>query len=252
MDEQMVLDQLIRMSLEIAKPELDAVILGEGNTSAKISDEAFFVKGSGKYLGRSAADTFVKVDLKGALAMLDGPDLTDDQIKDALFDLRADKTNPLKPSVETTFHGYLLSLPGINFVAHTHPTAVNMITCSVNGKEIVKSRIFPDEIVYCGIEPVWIDYVDPGLTLGRTIRQEVSKFQDKHGCNPKTIMMQNHGLIAIGKTAHECEAITAEAIKTARVLLGAMQFGGIKYFTEEQVNRIYTRPDEAYRQQQFK
>ncbi|MCE5313478.1 MAG: class II aldolase/adducin family protein [Armatimonadota bacterium] len=251
MDERMALEQLIGMSREIARPELDAVILGEGNTSAKISDDEFFVKASGKYLCQSDENTFVKVDLKGALAVLDGPDLTDDQTKDALFNLRIDKSNPLKPSIETTFHAFLLSQPDVNFVAHTHATAINMITCSTKGKEIIRGRICPDEIVYCGIEPIWIDFVEPGVALGRAIREKVITYQDKHGCNPKTIMMQNHGLVALGRTAHECEAITQMAIKTARVLLGAMAFGGIHYLTEENVMRIYNSSGKAYRRQQF-
>jgi len=251
MDEQMVLDQLIRMSLEIARPEMDAVILGEGNTSARIDDDFFYVKGSGKYLCNSTADSFAKVLLKQALAIIDGPDLNDEQIKDALYSVRADQSNPLKPSVETTFHAFLLSLPNVNFVAHSHATAVNMITCSKNGKDIIQGRIFPDEIVFCGVEPIWIDYTDPGLMLARTMREKVLGFVDKHGENPKTIYIQNHGLVAIGRTAHECEAITAMAIKTARVLLGATMFGGVNYFTEDNVSRIYSRPDEAYRRQQF-
>lgn len=251
MDEAMVLDQLIRMSLEIGKPENDYVILGEGNTSAKIDDEHFFVKSSGKYLCQANEDTFVKVKFADALAMIDGPDLTDEQIKDALSAACADPCNKLKPSIETTFHSFLLTLPGINFVAHTHATAVNSILCSNAAKDIVRSRICPDEIIYCGIEPIFIGYQDPGLDLSRTIKREVIKYQDKHGCNPKEIMIVNHGLVAIGKTAHECEAITAMACKTARMLLGAHLFGGIHYLSDANVQRIYTRPDEAYRQQQF-
>lgn len=252
MDEQMVLDQLVRMSLEMGRPENDYVILGEGNTSARIDDDFFFVKGSGKYLGKADADTFVKVKLKDALAILDSGDLTDNEIKDALFAVCADPENKTRPSVETTFHAFLLSLPGVNFVAHTHAAAVNMILCSNNAEDLIRGRIFPDEIVYCGIEPIYVEFTDPGLTLARTIREKVHAYIDKHGCNPKEIMMQNHGLVAIGKTAHECEAITAMACKTARVIQGAYSFGGVRYFSKENVERIYTRPDEHYRMQQFK
>ncbi len=251
MDEQMVLDQLVRMSLEIGKPENDYVILGEGNTSARIDDDFFFVKASGNYLGTADNDTFVKVKMKDALAIMDVGEMTDEEIKDALFAVCADPCNKLKPSVETTFHAFLLSLPGINFIAHTHAAAVNMILCSQNAEAIIKGRIFPDEIVYCGIEPIYIEYTDPGLVLSQTIREKVCEYIDKNGCNPKEILVQNHGLIAVGKTAHECEAITAMAVKTARVLQGAYNFGGIHYFTEENVRRIYTRPDEHYRMQQF-
>ena len=251
MDEQSVLYELVNMSLQLGKPENDYVILGEGNTSARIDDDSFFVKGSGKYLAESEASTFVKVRLKDALDMLDAQDLTDEEIKDALFAACAHPANKMKPSVETTFHAFLLTLPDVNFVGHTHPTAVNSLLCSVNAKQVLKGRIFPDEIVYCGIEPVYIEYVDPGLELGRIIRERAQAFVDEYGCAPKVILVQNHGLIACGRTGHEVEAITAMWCKTCRVLAGASVFGGIRYFSKENVERIYTRPDEHYRRGRF-
>lgn len=252
MDEQTVLNELVAMSLALGKPENDYVILGEGNTSAKVDDDFFFVKASGKYLSRSDKDTFVKVRLKDALEILDAGELTDEEIKDALFAVCADPANKMQPSVETTFHAFLLSLPGINYVGHTHPTSVNSLLCSVNAEKILQGRIFPDEIVYCGIEPIFIRYVDPGLELARIIRDRARDFMQTQGCTPKVILIQNHGLIALGKTAHEVEAITAMWCKTCRVLMGATMFGGIRYFSRENVERIYTRPDEHYRRQQFK
>lgn len=252
MDERTVLSELVSMSARLGKPENDYVILGEGNTSAKINDDFFYVKASGKYLSAADESTFVKVRSKDALAILDAGDLSDEEIKDALFAVCADPANKMKPSVETTFHAFLLSLPDVNFVGHTHPTAVNSLLCSVNAEKILQGRVFPDEIVYCGIQPIYIEYVDPGLELARIIRDRSYRFIEEQGCTPKVILIQNHGLIAIGKSAHEVEAITAMWCKTCRVLAGAHIFGGVNYFTKENVERIYTRPDEHYRKQQFK
>lgn len=252
MDERTVLSELVSMSAGLGRPEHDYVILGEGNTSARIDDDFFFVKASGKYLAVADENTFVKVKSKDARAILDAGDLSDEQIKDALFAVCADPANKMRPSVETTFHAFLLSLPDVNFVGHTHPTAVNSLLCSVNAEKILQSRIFPDEIVYCGIEPIYIEYVDPGMELARTIREHCYSFIEEHGCTPKVILIQNHGLVALGKNSHEVEAITAMWCKTCRVLAGAHTFGGVHYFTKENVKRIYTRPDEDCRKQQFK
>jgi hypothetical protein len=38
------------------------------------------------------------------------------------------------------------------------------------------------------------------------------------------------------------------AVKAARILLGTAAFGGPNFLTEENVRRIYTRPDEKYRE----
>jgi len=48
------------------------------------------------------------------------------------------------------FHALALQLDGVNFVGHTHPTAINALTCSVGFEQAVSGRLFPDEIVICG------------------------------------------------------------------------------------------------------
>lgn len=252
MDEKTVLAELITMSRELGRPENDYVVLGEGNTSAKINDDYFYVKASGKYLAESDETTFVKVKLKDALSILDKGNLSDDEIKELLLAACANPNENLRPSIETTFHAFLLSLPGVNFVGHTHPTPVLSIMCSNRAEDLIRGRITPEEIVFCGVEPIYVEYGDPGLTLGRKIRESVTKYIDKHGCNPKAIYVQNHGLIALASTANEVQAITAVACKVARAIVGAALLGGVHYLSKEDVDRIYIRPDEAYRIEQVK
>ncbi len=252
MSEKEVIAQLITMSRELGRPENDYVILGEGNTSARIDDEHFLVKASGKYLADSDENTFVNVRLKEALAILDQDNLTDDEIKELLFAACADPKSNLRPSIETTFHAYLLTLPGVNFVGHTHPTPILAMMCSVNAENIIRGRICPEEIVFCGPESVYVEYGDPGFTLGKKIRENVSQYLDKYGSTPKVIYVQNHGLIALAGTADEVLAATAVACKAARALMGAVIFGGVRYLPKADVDRIYVRPDEAYRLEQIK
>jgi hypothetical protein len=59
--------------------------------------------------------------------------------------------------------------------------------------------------------------------------------------------MQNHGLIALGATPTQVEAITATWVKTARIITGAMAFGGPRFLSDDNVARICTRPDEIHR-----
>ena len=252
MNDAKTLSELISMSRELGRPENDYVVLGEGNTSARIDDSFFYVKASGKYLRDSDENTFIKVKLPEAVAILDKGSLTDDQIKAELAAVCADTDNRLRPSIETTFHAYLLSLPGVNFIGHTHATAVNALTCSNNAEALISGRICPDEIVYCGIEPLFMEYSDPGLELGRQIREKIAEYSKRNGCNPKVILIRNHGIIAIGANAHEVEAITAMYCKTCRILAGAVNFGGVHFMSQSNVDRIYTRPDEDQRKQQFK
>jgi ribulose-5-phosphate 4-epimerase/fuculose-1-phosphate aldolase len=64
---------------------------------------------------------------------------------------------------------------------------------------------------------------------------------------PKAILIQNHGLIALGGTAKEVKSITAMWDKAARVIMGTFQFGGPRYMPETDVDRIAQRPDEDQR-----
>ena len=243
-----MLNQLVQLSRNLGNPINDYVILGEGNTSAKVNDKTFWVKASGTQLGTIDESGFVEVNFKRAFDMLNGPDMSDTEIKDALI---AAKVNPEMgghPSVETAFHAACLQLPDVNFIGHTHPTAINMLTCSAAFETAVSGRLFPDEIVVCGIAPLLIPYVDPGLPLAREIYRRLHEYIDTHGERPKTILMQNHGLIVLAPTAQQVENITAMAVKTVRVLIGTYALGGPRFMTPRAVERIHTRPDEHYRQ----
>ncbi len=249
------LKQLVAMSKHLGDPANDYVILGEGNTSGLNADGTFWVKASGHQLPSIEADGFVRVSLARALAILDEEGLDDAGIKARLMEARVDPetgrwpspNNTTRPSTETVFHALCLSLDDVNFVGHTHATAVNMLTCSDAFAGAFSGRLFPDEIVMCGIAPVLVPYTDPGIPLAREIRSRINAYIDTYAELPKVILMQNHGLVALGRTAEQVENITAMMVKTARVILGAYAAGGPHFLTPENVERIHTRPDEAYR-----
>lgn len=243
-----ILTELLTMSQNLGDPINDYVILGEGNTSAKIDDETFWVKASGTELRTINPEGMVQVYFDRVLAMLDGPDLADDEIKQALIDAKVDQKAAGHPSVETVLHAICLRLSDVNFVGHTHPAAINMITCSAAFETAISGRLFPDEIVVCGPAPVVIPYIDPGLPLAREVQRRINAYINIYSERPKTILMQNHGFIALAPTAQQVENITAMAVKTARILVGTYALGGPHFMTHEAVNRIHTRPDEHYRQ----
>ena len=249
------LKQLVAMSKHLGDPTNDYVILGEGNTSALNSDGTFWVKASGHQLPTIDESGFVRVSLDRALDILKDEDLDDSGIKARLLDARVDPdtgrwpapNTPTRPSTETVFHALCLSLDGVNFVGHTHATAVNALTCSQAFETAFSGRLFPDEIVICGPAPVLVPYIDPGLPLAREIGRRIDAYIDTYAERPRVILMQNHGVVALGRTAEQVENITAMMVKTARILIGAYSVGGPHFLTQDNVDRIHTRPDEAYR-----
>ncbi len=243
------LSQLVMMSQHLGEPSNDYVILGEGNTSARLDDETFLVKASGTTLHGIADEGFVRVRFARALALLEATGMSDQQVKEALLSATVDNPSQRWPSVETTFHALCLTLGQAKFVGHTHPTAVNAILCSQGAEDAFAGRLFPDEIVVCGPAPAFVPYVDPGVPLARAIGDVIRDHAQQYDALPKVILMQNHGMIALGQSAGEVERITAMMVKTARILAGTFALGGPKFMSKQNIDRIYSRPDEHYRQQ---
>jgi len=244
---QQILHQLVAMSLALGDPAKGYVILGEGNTSARVDQETFFVKASGTRLKCSDERNFVEVRFEEVLALLGKDDLSDEQIRAGLEAAKVNRDCPLRPSVETTLHAQALSAGAAKFVGHTHPTVVNAILCSQGAEEAFSGRLFPDEIVICGPAPVYVPYTDPGLPLARRAWAEVESYRDLYGQWPKVVLLQNHGLIAFGQSGQEVVDTTAMAVKTAQVLFGTYALGGPHFLSTSQVARLHTHPDEEYR-----
>ena len=247
MSSDTILSQLIAMSRNLGDPALDYAILGEGNSSARADADTFWVKASGAELRTIGAKGFVQAGFEPVLQLLETDGLSDDQVKGSLEAAKVDPGVAARPSVETVLHALALQLPGVNFVGHTHPTAINALLCSEKVAEAIAGRLFPDEIVYCGVAPVYVPYTDPGVPLACKVRDLIQDHVESYGEVPKVVLMQNHGLIALGSTAGQVENITAMAVKAARVLLGTYALGGPNFMTADAVARIHTRPDEAYR-----
>jgi rhamnose utilization protein RhaD (predicted bifunctional aldolase and dehydrogenase) len=246
------LEDLVALSRNLGDPALDAVILGEGNTSIAVDERTFLVKGSGCQLASITTNDFVLLRRDRVLALLDRGQVPAAEL-DAVYDAaKVDRGQPRRPSVEALFHAVCLAQPGVSVVAHTHPTAVNAITCSQRYPAALAGRMFPDEAVVLGPESVYVPYVDPGVPLAAAILAGLNEFRASYGQPPKCVYMQNHGLIALAATPTEAMSITAMAIKAARIRLAALSSGGgITTLPTAVVAYLISRPDEKYRAQQL-
>jgi rhamnose utilization protein RhaD (predicted bifunctional aldolase and dehydrogenase) len=244
---------LLKLSHDLGREDRGLAILGEGNTSCRIDEETFLVKASGSSLSNLEERHLVACRFSALLPLLEGGAMSDAAVEKALLDSRVDPAQP-KPSVEAVFHAYFLSLPGVEVVGHTHPLRVNAILCAgaEKARRFALERRFPDEIVCCGAKSVLVPYVDPGTILARAIRAETDGFIQAENRPPRVVLLQNHGLIALGVTVGQVLAATLMAEKTAAVFLGAETLGGCVGLTSENVARIDSRPDEHYRQRMLK
>ncbi|MBN1966967.1 MAG: class II aldolase [Anaerolineae bacterium] len=250
MSESDTLQSLVTMSRALGDPAHDYAIIGEGNSSARRDAETFYVKASGYSLGSIGPEGFVAVRFAPVLALFAQPDLPLAEQQTVISNARLDPAAP-HPSLEFSLHAMLLdALPDVHYIGHTHPTAVNQILCSNRAEQFAYHCLFPDQITVCG-PAAYIPYTPPGLTLARVIRDAVQAHADEHGAPPKLILMQNHGMIALGKSPREVLNITAMCVKAARVFAGACALGEPVFMTDEQVAHILHRPDEAVRVKLF-
>ncbi|MEY5025535.1 MAG: hypothetical protein RLZZ244_1063 [Verrucomicrobiota bacterium] len=246
-----VRDRLLELSHYLGAEHRDLAILGEGNTSARVGPDTFLVKASGCHLGTLGTEDLVECRFDALLPLLGRPEIRDEEVDVALNGCRV-QAEARRPSVEALFHAYLLSLPGVQFVGHTHAMAVNAVLCSSRAEDFARRRIFPDEIVCCGPEAVLVPYLDPGVWLAQGIAVGVEAFRERHGMVPRVILLKNHGIITLGASPEAVKGAMMMAVKSARIFAGTFAMGGPEFLTEAVVQRIQGRSDEHYRQRALK
>lgn len=238
--------QLMAMSLALGDPTWGLAILAEGNTSCRTGEDEFMVKASGHSMQNISPAGFVRCRQSTILEAMAGPGGGDDWVRDILIASKADNSDQM-PSTEAFMHAFLLSLPGIEFVGHTHPPHVNGLLCA-KGAEL-NGRLFPDHVVCCGPKSCIVPYTDPGLALALAVQLHVEEFVRLEVEVPRCILIENHGLIAIGARPEEVLSCTFMAEKAARIQIAACAAGGPRFMPQEQIERIHKRPDEAYRRE---
>ncbi len=239
-------EQLLALAHELGDKRQMA-ICGEGNISGQLGPDRILIKASGTSLRTLRPEALVEVRTRALLqALREERAWTDQEVEDLLMSARCDSA-ALKPSVETLFHAWLLSLPNVRFVGHVHPIATNQVLASARAAEFAIRRILPDQVVYCGARSLLVPYVDPGLALARRIREVARAFQGRYRTIPRTILLQNHGIIATGSTPAHVSAALAMAEKAAAIMVGAAALGGLRYMDPKEVDRIASRADEHYR-----
>jgi rhamnose utilization protein RhaD (predicted bifunctional aldolase and dehydrogenase) len=240
------LAELVRVSREIGEPSLDLVVLAEGNTSTLLDDRTFFVKGSGARLATVEAADFAHVRLEPLLdaALDDGPC----DVRALFHEAGVEGTRSPRPSIETLLHAVALGLGEASWVIHTHPTVLTGLLCSTAGEELLRrGPLFPDEAVVCGSQPLFVPYAEPGLELARGVARSLAARIADGGALPRVVYLANHGLVALGASAIEAQAVTTMAVKAARVRLVAAAAGDPRPLAQAWIDAVVTREDEIER-----
>lgn len=146
------LRELVSLSRRIGTDPAGFAILGEGNTSTRSGADTFWVKASGTSLATAAASTFTECRRSVLASLWKQAAGTDAEVDELLLASRVN-AGAKKPSTEALFHAYLLSLPEIEWVAHTHPVAINGILCSPGRRTLPSGAVFPMKSSAVGTNP---------------------------------------------------------------------------------------------------
>jgi len=174
------------------------VIAGGGNTSFKNNDY-LWIKASGVYLCSINQDGFVCLSRDKLKIIYDKKYSTNPQKRET--EVKNDLNNAIvsgrgkRPSVESSLHD-IINYP---FVVHTHPTLVNSLLCSKNARSL-SEKLF-------GYDALFIEYVDPGYILFRKISDELVIYRRLRSCDPKIILIENHGIFVSGESTREIKSI---------------------------------------------
>ncbi len=192
----MSMEKLIAMTDKYGKTP-SFVIAGGGNTSLK-EGGTLYIKKSGASLTDITEEGFTSLfrdKLDVSLIKSYSEDAAGAE-KEAFSEVMSAKTkwdDGKIPSVETFVHEVL---PG-KFVLHVHPTAVNALTCSKNGKAEA-AEMFPDSI--------WVDECIPGYALSMKVKKAL---EGKHA-HAQCVFVENHGVFFTADSTEEIDVTVGE------------------------------------------
>jgi len=192
------LDELLHVSHAVGG-HTRFVQAGGGNTSVKSADGALmFIKASGTPLaqmdarrGWALVDTGTLGELGGRRDLLSKPAAAREAEVARILARSVIAPSDARPSVEAPLHAFLSRV-----VIHTHPPAVNALTCHRRSKELLKQLWRKEEE-----QPLWVPYTDPGIMLAFRVRQLTEGYRRRYGRLPRIILLENHGLICSAERA---------------------------------------------------
>ena len=238
---ELVTQELIDLTVSLGRPERDLVILAEGNTSQRLPDGRLVVKASGATMAAATADDFVTVEVEPFLDLLTRPEATQADVTAAL-DAGVVDGRRRRGSIEALVHIAVQAVAPVEFVGHTHPTAILGLMASVHAAQAYQSWVYSDEAVVIG-RPLYVPYASPGVELGRVFYAALKRHHDEVGELPQLVLLGNHGIVAIAPTAAGVDGISAMAVKGAQVRAIAYSIGGVVPIPSSSVAAFFARED---------
>ncbi|WP_081744557.1 class II aldolase/adducin family protein [Arthrobacter sp. H14] len=246
-DPSLVSEELLGLTRSLGRPQREMAILAEGNTSQWLGEGRFTVKASGSNMASATANDFVVAEVEPLIQVLENRSSTQDDLTEAL-DAGVHNSTRRRGSIEASIHAAVHAVDPTGFVAHTHPTAVVSVLASIHAAEAYEYAVYSDEAVVVGA-PLFVPYAQPGIDLGRLFYRRLREYSDHNGQLPSLILLQNHGIAALGPSVSGVEAVSEMAVKGAQVRIAAYSMGGVSPIPAESMKSFFARTDITERRQ---
>jgi len=224
---------LIALSRALGSHPARLALHREGSCAARVSEARFLVSARGAGLSCLDAGKVMEVESGKELELLAAE--TDAEETDEPGLLKEDEP---QPSEDASIYAYLFTLEDVRFAVHTQPVEVNQILSSPRARQFSDRRTYHEEVAACGPSSVLVPYVDAGLPLGREVKRKILLWRDRYKIAPKLLLLQNHGMIVLGKTSEEVLRTTEMTVKAAQIFAGAAMLGGPVFLTPSNVLQI--------------
>ena len=205
------LKALVKISNTVGK---DSTLVqgGGGNTSAKTDDgKHMFIKASGTALKdmsetagwrRLGLDSVLSLLTDELLPKLDVSTREIEVVNRLALACNDGLKTTARPSVEAHLHAML-----DKFVIHLHPDAVLAYASAKDGKGLLE-KLFAD----MKFPPLWVPYVDPGLTLAKKVASLVNDYKNEFGKMPQILFLEKHGLFVTADSENKALKLVKEVI----------------------------------------
>ncbi len=205
-------------ALHAELPRNNLVVWTAGNVSARVPGaDLLVIKPSGVGYDELDADTMVVTDLHGNLVSGDHA-----------------------PSSDTAAHAYVYRhMPEVNGVVHTHSTYATAWCARAEPIPCVLTMI-ADE--FGGDIPVGPFALIGDDSIGRGIVETL------RGSRSRAVLMRNHGVFTIGRSAREAVKAAVMCEDVARTVHIARQLGEVLPIAASDVNSLHARYQNVYGQ----
>ncbi len=156
---------------------------------------------------------------------------------------------PYNPLLHKVLPGIrmMLSEEKSKVIRFRHNTLISKYYTNHQEFHKISLPLIPDAIVYCKTRFLYIEQSSTTEKILDSFRNQLPRFKNEYGYYPKVVVIKDMGILAIDESYSAAESVLDVYEDLIKICHYALQCGGIKFLTPEQVSFIDQWEVENYR-----